>query len=186
MGTAGKNEAAAIFQYWAVYKLGSGRYDLACYAARLGKMDSAFYWLQQACIKDGVPTGYAEVDPDLINLRTDNRWHTISGFIRSCETYWAHNGKTVTLFILPHDYDEQKPLTVLVWLHGLGGRPDDFQDYLQTLSARIKVGFLCVSGSNCSGRSVYSWSENPEVDYQQIQNALLEASRRVKFTKNVS
>src|SRR5688500_9483823 len=37
---------AAIAQYWHVRKSGENRYDLACYLARLDKIDAAFYWLQ--------------------------------------------------------------------------------------------------------------------------------------------
>ena len=60
---------AATFQFWYVQKSMEGRYDLACYLARLGQTDPALYWLQLAAIEEGVDAQWAQRDGDLVSLR---------------------------------------------------------------------------------------------------------------------
>ena len=76
----GDYRLAAQLQYWAVETTGTEQYDLACYHARLGRVNAAFYWLQLAAVEDGVDAAWAEQDPDLEPLRGDARWGKVRDY----------------------------------------------------------------------------------------------------------
>jgi hypothetical protein len=74
---------------WLVTKFKTGKYDLACYLARIGQTDAAFYWLQVAALEEGVDANFAERDEDLDSLRRDEHWPKVYRFLVACNDYFA-------------------------------------------------------------------------------------------------
>lgn len=170
----------APYQYWFVKKSGRGQYNLACYLARLGQTDPAFYWLQVAGLEEGVNAPWADRDPDLETLRADPRWQAVRRYLYSCATYWGRNPVTRSTVVVPAGYDGKKPLTVVLGLHATNMNPDDFtQDCFQKFADELHVAFVCVSGTRTQGKWSFAWSEQPEQDYQRLRQALDEAKGRV-------
>jgi predicted esterase len=185
LGNAGNEQAATAYQFWAVTKTGVEQYDLACYLARLGQADAAFYWLQVAGVEDGVWAEWSDQDPDLELLRRDSRWPAVRRYLARCKAYWAAHGKPVSVLVLPKGYDGKTPLPALVWLHGTNTSPD-FRDHagsapLEAAAERLHVAVLGVSGSIPLGKAKFNWSENPERDYKRVQDALEEVGPRVRI-----
>jgi len=177
----GKYKDAVAYQYWATKQTHADRYNLACYYARINAVDAALYWLQVAALDEGLDADYANVDDDLNSLRRDPRWESVQRFLRDCGRYWAQSGIKKTVLVLPKGYKKDAPLTVVVWLHGLGSRPDDFvNDDLQDLADELKVGFLGVSGTEPRGQRSFVWSEDPARDARRIQDALTEVADRLQ------
>jgi hypothetical protein len=79
---------AAAYQHWYVQKAKTGRYNLACFLARIGQVDPAFYWLQEAALEEGVDTRHAVLDEDLTSLRADPRWPKVQEFLAGCNRYF--------------------------------------------------------------------------------------------------
>jgi predicted esterase len=185
---AGDNRAAAIYQYWAVMKSDTEQYDLACYLARLGQRDAAFYWLQVAVLKDGVDPGWADADADLDGLRQDARWAKVRPFLNGCHRYWATNGKPVTVLLVPDGYDGRTPLPTLVWLHGTNSHPDprreDRTADVQRAAKGMRAAIVAVSGPVVFGRAKFSWSEEPDQDFRRIIDALEGTSDRLQIDRN--
>jgi len=173
-------QRAAAYQYWAVQKTDRHQYDLACYCSRSGDVEAGFYWLQQAGVKEGVDAAWAGEDEDLEPLRRDRRWPQVRQFLHDCERYWARSDIQHTVFILPEKYRKPAPLTLVMWLHGLGSRPDDFvDDDLQELANELNIGFVGVSGTQPRGPNKFVWSEEPEQDAARLHQALVEARGKV-------
>jgi predicted esterase len=178
----GDYSSALRFQYWAVQATGAEQYDLACYQARLGRIDAAFYWLQLAGLEDGVHAEWADQDPDLERLRDDPRWPRVRRFLDECAS-----GERLTELIIPSGYDGQAPLTTLVWLHGSNSHPgierNGCMEDIQALADREHIAVLGVSGTIPLGKAKFHWSEDPERDYQRIAAALAEIADRVKVRR---
>jgi predicted esterase len=176
------------FQYWAVQATGTEQYNLACYQARLGGIDAAFYWLQVAALEDGVYAEWAEQDPDLERLRDDPRWPRVRQFLDACASYWAASGERLTDLIIPSDYAGQTPLTTLVWLPGSNSHPGverngPLED-IRALVDREHIAIVGVSGTIPLGKAKFNWSEDPERDYGRIEAALTEIADRVKVRRD--
>jgi predicted esterase len=177
----GNYQDAATYQYWATQKTHADRYNLACYCARTNEVDAAFYWLQVAALDEGLDADHATVDEDLESLRGDPRWGKVKPFLYECGNYWEQSGVTRTVLVRPRAYKEDLPITVVVWLHGLGSRPDDFvTDDLQRLADGLNVAFLGVSGTVPRGKRSFAWSEDPARDARRIQDALIEVADRIQ------
>jgi predicted esterase len=174
-------ERAAAYQYWIVQKTGSGRYDLACYLARLGRTDAAFYWLQRAGLDEGLSMCWVEKDEDLASLRADPRWEAVWRYLHDCLIYWNRIGTRRSTLVVPEGYDGRSPLTVILGLHGGGSNPEDFtQDCYQRIANELHVAFVCASGPRSWGKSIFLWEEEPESDYPRLQEALDEVKDRVR------
>jgi predicted esterase len=177
-------DEAAVLQYWAVNAaepVGT-LYDLACYVARSGKADAAFYWLQEAAAKDGVNASWAEEDADLESLRADARWQQITPFLRQYNYYWKHSGITEESWLLPSGYDGKQPLPLLIGLHGLGHNAKGFvdEDYRAYVD-EAHVAMLGVSGTFPLGPKTFSWSEDPALDLERIDAALAKVGPRFQI-----
>ncbi len=175
---------AADYQYWYVQKSKTGQYNLACFLAQTGKIDPAFYWLQQAAIEEGVDSQHAQSDEDLVSLRKDPRWDKVREYLEDCNSYFESAGLGHTVVILPKGYQKGTPIPVVVWLHGMGGRPENFTNpSAQQYADEMKVALIGVSGTKPRGPRSFVWAEDPEKDARRLQAALAEASDRLTVKK---
>jgi predicted esterase len=175
---------AAAFQYWHVQKSGTGQYNLACFLAQIGRTDPAFYWLQRAAIEEGVDTQHAQRDEDLVSLRRDPRWAQVRQYLVDCNRYFESGAISRTVLVLPKGYRKGTPIPAVLWLHGLGSRPDDFVNSgCQDLADRLNLAFIGVSGTKARGPRSFVWAEDPEKDARRIRDALAEVSDRVTVKK---
>jgi len=146
-------------------------------------VDEAFYWLQEAAAKDGVQTAWAERDSDLSSLRRDPRWPEVRTYLQKSQEYWATAAKPVTLIHLPENYDGQKPLPTLIWLHGTFTSPNFTEGSASDLplaAKRMGWAIIAVSGTIPFGPAKFSWSEDPDRDYRRVVDAIKEVSGRFK------
>jgi predicted esterase len=170
---------AAILQYWLVERTKTGRYDLACYLARTGKADPAFYWLQLAALEEGVDADHAARDEDLATLRADPRWHEVQTYLTACTRYFE-SGAGPTALVLPAGYKQGTPIPVVVWLHGLGSNPEDFvNERCQVYADAVNVAIVGVSATVPRGPRKYVWAVDAERDARRVKDALAEVSNRV-------
>jgi phospholipase/carboxylesterase len=147
-----------------------------------GDVDAAFYWLQVAAREDGVDANWAERDADLQHLRSDPRWPKVSRYLHECAAYFAAHGQPVTYVRAPKGSDGEQPTALLLWLHGSNTGPDFRTDpeavALETVADKLRIAVVGVSGTVPFGKAKFNWSENPEADYQRIEAALAETTKR--------
>jgi predicted esterase len=171
---------AAAFQYWYVQKAKTGQYNLACFLAQIGQTDPAFYWLQVAALEEGVDTQHALRDDDLVSLRRDPRWNTCRQFLEDCNRYFESTPLARTVVVLPKGYQKGTPIPAILWLHGLGSRPEDFvNSHGQTYANALNVAVIGISGTKARGPSSFVWAEDVEMDAKRLRDALAEASAQV-------
>ncbi len=177
-------EVAAVAQCWFVQKSGRGQYDLACYLAQTGQIDPAFYWLQLAAIEEGVDTLHTQLDEDLESLRADPRWSQVLRYLQDCNKYFETADVSRTVLILPQDYKKSEAIPAIVWLHGMGSRPEDFvNEESQEYADNLNVALIGVSGTKARGPRSFVWAEEIERDAQRLRAALSEVSDRVTIEK---
>jgi predicted esterase len=175
---------AAACQYWYVQKSKTGQYNLACFLARIGQTDPAFHWLQQAAIKEGVDTQHAQRDEDLVSLRADPRWARVHQYLADCNRYFESAAISRTALILPKGYVKVTPIPAILWLHGLGSRPEDFVNgRVQPFADELNVALIGASGTRARGPRSFVWAEDPEKDAKRLRDALAEVSDRVTVKK---
>ena len=175
---------AAAFQYWYVQKSKTGQYNLACFLAQVGQTDAAFYWLQLAAIQEGVDTQHAQRDPDLTSLRNDPRWGQVRQYLADCNRYFESAPVARTALVLPKGYRKGAPIPAVLWLHGLGSRPEGFVNPgCQEYADRLNVALIGVSGTRARGPRSFVWAEDPEKDARRLRDALAEVSDRVTVKK---
>lgn len=175
---------AAIAQYWYMRKTQEGRYDLACYLARDGNVDAAFYWLQIAALDEGVDVREATHDPDLASLVKDERWPKVKAYLDECSTYFATTPITRTVIVVPKGYKIATPITTVVWLHGYLSGPDDFVNAAaQQFADKMNVALIGISATNSRGPRSFSWAVNIDEDYKRVEAGLNEAGERVTIAK---
>lgn len=180
---------ATIYSYWASKKIPGELYDLACNSALSGDKEGAFYWVQQAGIQTGVDVDWAEKDADLLTLRADTRWGDFKRWLLYCEEYHQKFAKPVTTLILPKKYDVKKdnPLNVIVWLHGMGSKPDEFVDPndpdcdAQAFADELNIAFVGVSGTRIKSKKNFVWAENVAQDFERVKAALDEVKAKVQI-----
>jgi predicted esterase len=171
---------AAILQYWLVEQTKRGQYDLACYLARTGKTDPALYWLQVAALAEGVDLDHAGEDADLAVLRADPRWPQVRAYCEACHRHFETSVPPRTLLVLPRKYQKGTPITVVVWLHGRGSRPDDFvNEHCQMYADALNIAVVGVSGTLARGPETFVWSVDAERDAKHVHDALAGVSNRV-------
>jgi predicted esterase len=175
---------AAVFQFWYVQKSKTGQYNLACFLARSGEIDPAFYWLEQAAIEDGVDPAHAQRDQDLASLRRDPRWPRVYQYLEDCNRYFESVPPARTVVILPKGYQKTLAVPAILFLHGLGSRPKDFvNEGCQKYADELNVALIGVSGTDPNGPHSFAWSEDIERDSQRLRDALAEVSDRVMVKK---
>ena len=175
---------AAAFQYWYVQKSKTGQYNLACFLARIGQTDPAFYWLQLAALEEGVDTAHAQRDEDLESLREDPRWRVVQQYLQDCNQYFESASISHTVVILPKGYQKGTPIPAVLWLHGLGSRPEDFtNDECQDYADSLNVALIGVSGTKARGPRSFVWAEDVEQDGKRLRDAMKEVSDRVTIKK---
>ncbi len=172
---------AVQYQYWVVQQTEQGRYDLACWESLSGKSEAALYWLQQAGQREGIDTRWAQVDADLENARRDQRWPKLLAYLQRCEKYWRAVVPKETVLVVPKNYDGKTILPTVLWLHGMGGDPKDMKILFQPLADQHQIGFIGVSGTIPTGKHRFAWADVVEEDYDQIQQALIEAQRQIRM-----
>ncbi len=171
---------AAILQHWLTERTAAGRYDLACDLARTGKTDPAFYWLQAAARDEGVDPDHAATDEDLATLRADPRWSQVDAYLRACSRYWESHGTARTALVVPSGYQKGTPITVVVYLHGLGSKPEDFvNERCQRYADALNIAIVGVSGTLPRGPDKFVWAVDPERDARRVRDALAEVADRV-------
>lgn len=174
--------AAAHAQYWFVENNGGedGLYDLACYLSRTGEVEASFHWLFKAAEIEGVDANWAREDLDLANLRRDRRWPAANTFLGQCDRYWEHSGVREHVLVVPSGYSPQRPVPLVIGLHGLGARAQGFvSDAFQEWADELQVAFLSVSGTIPRGPKSFVWSEEPERDARRIEETLDELRDRL-------
>jgi predicted esterase len=171
---------ATTYQYWVVDRYKSGQYDLACYLARTGKTDAAFYWLQVCALEEGLDSARAQHDEDLVALHRDARWPRVRQYLTACNSYFAAKPRPRTLLVLPNLYKKGTAIPAVVWLHGLGTHPGGFvNEGCQAYADLLNIAIVGVSGTVARGPRVYVWSEDPEQDARRVRDALAEVKDRV-------
>jgi predicted esterase len=175
---------AAAYQYWYVQKSKTGQYNLACFLARIGRTDAAFYWLQVAAAEEGVDSRHAQRDEDLASLWRDPRWPQVSKYLTDCNRYFESAPLGRTTLVVPRGYQKEVPISVVLWLHGLGSRPDDFvNESCQRFADELNVALIGVSGTKPRGPRAFVWAEDPELDLKRLRAGLAEVSDRVTVRK---
>jgi predicted esterase len=168
----GDNSSAAVVGQWAVHKGADGRYNLACYLALCGQIEPSFYFLQEAARLEGVDPGWAAEDPDLKSLRKDPRWSSVDAYLQELRSYWATQKVLKTSLIAPQNLPRERPIPVVVWLHGMGANESIAADGYQALADEMGIAFVGVSGTIPLGPKAFRWSEDLERDGQQVRAAL--------------
>lgn len=102
-------------------------------------------------------------------------------YLQDCEAYWRAAVPKVTIVIAPKDYDGSADLQLVVWLHGMGSNPGDLKTGLQSLADRHHIAFVCVSGTNPSGKQKFSWADVAKDDFERVSLALSKARKQVHF-----
>lgn len=185
---AGENDypTASLFQHWYLLRTGDGYYDCACYFARVGKADEAFYCLVKGGLDEGFDLDHAQVDEDLTGLHADPRWGQLLPYLRQCSEYWGTQGKPVTTLVLPAGYAKAKgELWVVAWMHGMGSNPSglvdpaDKESLAQEMANKLNVAFVGVSGTKPRGRKSFVWAEDPDADFARVKAAVDEVRDRV-------
>jgi pimeloyl-ACP methyl ester carboxylesterase len=177
-------QVAAPYQYWYVQKTREGQYDLACYVARTGQIDAAFYWLQIAAIEQGLDTEHVKRDEDLESLRRDPRWDKVFQYVEACSNYFESGPFARTVLVLPRGYKKPAALPAILWLHGARSRPDDFvNDDCQAYANELNVAMIGVSATTAKGPRTFLWTEDFAKDAGRIRDALAEVSDRVTIAK---
>ena len=73
---------------------------------------------------------------------------------------------------------------MVLWLHGLGSRPEDFiNSGCQIYADELNVAFIGVSGTKSRGPRSFVWAEDPEQDARRLRDALSEISDRITVKK---
>jgi predicted esterase len=178
-GSRGAYRQAAQCQWWAVNTSNEGRYDMACFECLGGNVDRALYWLQEAARLESVSSTWASNDTDLKRIRDNSCWPDMLLYLQDCEAYWRAAVPKVTIVIAPKDYDGSADLQLVVWLHGMGSNPGDLKTGLQSLADRHHIAFVCVSGTNPSGKQKFSWADVAKDDFERVSLALSEARKQV-------
>jgi predicted esterase len=173
-------DRAVQLQHWSVASIDDGRYNLACFQALAGKKEAAFYWLQEAALKEGVDASWAGQDSDLESLRGDSRWARVDSFLKACNAYWAVSGQQQVTVVLPKDYKVGTPIGVAVGMHGLGADPEGFvNEAYQGYADELNMAIIGVSGTVPRGPKSFVWAEDAAKDAERIRRALKEISDRV-------
>jgi predicted esterase len=174
-------ETAVQLQHWAVARGASGQeYNLACSYGRLLRMDASIYWLQRAALDEGVDADWASEDQDLTAVRADPRWRALRPFLVQATRLWMARAIKETLVVVPKGYTKDRPIPVVVGLHGLGSMPQDFAgEWAQTAADKLDVAFVAVSGTVSLGPHKFRWAESVERDEARVEEALQGARDRL-------
>jgi phospholipase/carboxylesterase len=167
-------DEAMAFQRAAVDKGAfSGEYNLACFAALAGRTDAALYWLQRAAADEGVDGAWAEEDDDLVKLRADARWPQVRAYFRRMARYWSSHTPEQQLVVIPKAPAPAAGRPLVVGMHGLGSRPEDFSGIaFQSAAERAGVAFVALSGTNARGPHKFVWAEDPALDRARIDRGI--------------
>ncbi len=175
-------EVAVQLQHWAVAAdPSSGQYNLACYYALAGDVDASLYWLQRAALEEGVDLEWAKEDSDLEDVRKDARWAKLSPFIGKANAYWASSGHRREVVTVPKGYTPGTPIPVLLGLHGMGSKPEDFAggEGDQALADALGIALVSVSATSPRGPNSFVWSEDIDADAKHIAAALERVAAKV-------
>lgn len=179
LADSGEYAKAIPLEHWAVAGGHRGKYNLACYYARVGQIDASIYWLESAA-DEGVDPIWAEQDSDLLPVRGDPRWRTLRTFLGEAGRYWAASGVKVTKVVVPKGYTLGRPIPVIVGLHGMGSVPGDLAgERFQATADALSVAFVSASGTIPNGPASFHWAESVDPDGARLDDALKEASDRV-------
>lgn len=155
-------------------------YNLARYYSESGNLDAAFYWLQEAALREGIAPKWAEEDPSLAALRKDARFEAVTRFLDEAARYWGHKILPRTLVHLPKGHDAKKPSAVIVVLHGMGDSPEGFDpERLQLMADGARLPVITPSGTYPSGPNYYAWSAQTSENAARIDAAFEEVKGRL-------
>ncbi len=181
-------QEAIQFQHLGVQReQGEGIYNLACLYGMTGDANGAFYWLQRAAHEEGVDSSHLARDPDFLKIRSDPRWKQVQTFVTSCNAYFRAQPIVQIEHVIPAGYQNDRPIPVVVGLHGLGDSAKNFlgrDEFYQSLANNLGVALIAVSGTQPSGPRSFTWSENLERDRQHIEDALAKLSDRLTFRRD--
>ena len=167
--------------FWCVKASNESHYDLACWESLAGNVDAAMFWLQESGQIAGVDSRWSRKDPDLDNVRNDARWPSLLNYLVACERYWRVHGPKLTTLIVPEAYDRRTELTLVVWLHGMGGAPDFHKSEFQSIANKHQIGFVGVSGTVPTGKTRFAWADVADEDYERVSKALTEAQKAIRW-----
>jgi predicted esterase len=86
--------------------------------------------------------------------------------------------------LLPKGYQKGTPIPAVLWLHGMGSRPEDFaNDDAQSYADELKIAIIGVSGTKARGPRSFVWAEDIEADAKRLREAIAEASEKVTLQK---
>jgi predicted esterase len=88
------------------------------------------------------------------------------------------------VLVLPKGYVKGTPIPAVLWLHGLGSRPEDFvNNGCQEYADALNVALIGVSGTKARGPRSFVWAEEMERNAKRLRDALAEVSDRVTVKK---
>lgn len=179
-GAEGRFQEAATLLHLAVVKgVRQAAYNLACFEARNGRTDVAFYWLQRYAQEQGIDADWAAEDSDLEALRNDRRWPDLARYLRRVQRYWGQQPSRTHVIAVPKAYVAGRPIPACVALHGLGASPEDFGGaWAQKAADSLSIAVVSVSGTVSLGPSRFAWAEDVEQDHARIEKAITALSER--------
>ncbi len=179
-GARAPDEAMA-FQRAAVDKGATeAEYNLACFAALAGRTDESLYWLQRAAADGGVDAAWAEEDPDLVKPRADTRWPQVRAYLRKMARYWSSHTPEQQLVTTPKAPVPAAGRPLVVGMHGLGSRPEDFAGVrFESAAERAGVAFVGLSGTNARGLHAFVWAEDPVLDRARVDRGIAAIASQV-------
>lgn len=185
--SAGGNfSLAARYQYWYVRQTGEGRYDLARYYARAGAAESSLYWLHAAAREEGVDLEAVAREDAFQILLADSRWPAVRSYLQSSLRGWETQGQPATTLVLPQGYTKERgPIWVFAWFHDSGSNPHELIDPVdedaecRLLADRFNIAFVGISGTISRGKKAYAWADDPVRDFERVQSAVAEVSKRL-------
>ncbi len=138
------------------------------------------YWLQRAASDEGVDADWAEDDADLAGARKDPRWPALRTHLRRTQRYWGQRTIESETVVVPKGYTADKPVPVVVALHGPRRQPQNFVgEWAQKAADSLSIAIVSVSGTRPRGPRSFVWAEDAERDHARIEKALQTVRDRV-------
>lgn len=171
----GNSTLAMSFLMTAIRHGGSNRIDLARLYAAQGNLEASLAWVEEAMQHEGInDISDLEADDEIrkaVSMR--NYRAQLADRLQAWLRYYANHPVYAEELIVPAGYTPDKPIPVVVGLHGYGDNPHDFNipTFYQELADEKQIAFLMVSGTVTFGPKSFKWSTNRSQDAERINLA---------------
>lgn len=180
LAASGNVQAAMQLRYWSIKRRPSryGRGDLATMSAATGNVDAAIYWLQESVWAESVVVDDLDQNPAFRAVVNDPRWPKLREFLVTATAAWTKATHHQEVLVLPRKWSAEKPIPVLIFLHGLGGEPESMLPQseesisAQALADKHKCALLSLSGPIAFGCHSFAWTNDLDRDYRHIVGSI--------------